>query len=70
MTSVLDSPLKERGVGADQGAKLRSVQLPLSSAEWVTFQAAFPLTEAAWEQMIRVLDVMKAGLVAPPSSDE
>jgi hypothetical protein len=46
-----------------QGAT--SVQLPLSASEWVTLNGAFPLSEAAWEQLLRVLQVMKPGLVAP-----
>lgn len=41
----------------------RAVQVPLSGAEWVTVQGAFPLTEEAWDQMIAVLNAMKPGLV-------
>jgi hypothetical protein len=42
---------------------LACVQLPLSANEWVTLNGAFPLTETAWQQLLRVLDVMKPGLV-------
>lgn len=44
----------------------RSVALPLSVTEWATLQAPFPLTEAAWNQMIAVLTAMKPALVALP----
>ena len=44
----------------------KSVQLPLSVSEWATLQAAFPLSEAAWKQMMAVLTAMKPALVAPP----
>jgi hypothetical protein len=40
-----------------------SVQLPLSANEWVTLNGPFALTETAWWQLLRVLDVMKPGLV-------
>lgn len=68
VTTLVHEGRGERGGQTRQ----RSVQLPLSATEWVTVQAAFPLTEAAWSQMLRVLDAMKPGLVAPapPSSDE
>jgi hypothetical protein len=32
----------------------------------VTVQGDFPLREDAWDQMIRLLEVMRPGLVAPP----
>lgn len=44
---------------------MKSIQLPLSISEWATLQAAFPITEAAWKQMIAVLNAMKPALVAP-----
>jgi hypothetical protein len=47
-------------------ARQRSVQIPLSVNDWATLQAAFPLSEAAWEQMIAVLNAMKPALVAAP----
>lgn len=46
-------------------SRMRIVQVPLLDAEWVTLQGAFPLTEQAWDQMIRVLDAMKPGLIKP-----
>jgi hypothetical protein len=45
----------------------RTVQVPYSPGEWALVQAAFPMTDAAWKQMIAVLEAMKPGLVA---SDE
>jgi hypothetical protein len=44
---------------------LRSVQLPVPGTSWVTVHGDFPLTEEAWNQMIRLLEAMKPGLVAP-----
>ena len=43
----------------------RSVQLPVSGSSWVTLEAAFPLTEEAWKQMITLLTAMKPGLTTP-----
>jgi hypothetical protein len=37
---------------------------------WATLQAAFPLTEEAWEQMLAVLKAMKPGLVSERGSGE
>jgi hypothetical protein len=43
----------------------RTVQVPYSPGEWALVQAAFPMTDAAWKQMIAVLEAMKPGLVTP-----
>lgn len=43
----------------------RAVALPLAIGEWATLDAAFPLTETAWNQMMTVLTAMKPALVAP-----
>jgi hypothetical protein len=42
----------------------RTVQVPYSPGEWALVQAAFPMTDAAWKQMITVLEAMKPGLVS------
>jgi hypothetical protein len=52
-----------------------TVQVPLAGGDWVFVQAAFPLSPGDWEQFLRVLEVMKPGLVADnkasgPSEDE
>jgi hypothetical protein len=46
--------------------------LPLSANEWVTVHAEFPLSEDAWQQMLRVLEAMKPGLVSdePPTGSD
>lgn len=41
-----------------------SIQLPISQGEWATLSARFPMTRAKWDQMLRILEVMKSGLVA------
>lgn len=48
----------------------RAVALPLSANEWATLQAAFPLSETAWDQMLAVLNAMKPALVAPAAPGE
>lgn len=40
-----------------------SIQLPISQGEWATLSARFPMTRAKWDQMLRILEVMKGGLV-------
>ena len=49
---------------------VREVALPIAGTAWPSIRAAFPLSEAAWEDMLRVLQAMKSGLVAPPTKDE
>ena len=39
------------------------VTLALSPRRWALLQAAFPLTEDEWAQMMRVLEAMRPGLV-------
>jgi hypothetical protein len=53
-----------------RGGGLMSVPIPLSATEWVTLQGPFPVSEQSWEQLMRVLDVMKPGLVASPFADD
>lgn len=45
---------------------LREVPIPIQGAAWPALKAAFPLSEAAWTQMIAVLTAMKPGLVEAP----
>jgi hypothetical protein len=63
------------GTSPSGDATQRTVALPLSVTEWATLQAAFPLSEDAWNQMIAVLTAMKPALVAtsvqsPPSPEQ
>jgi hypothetical protein len=46
----------------------RTVQVPYSPGEWALVQASFPISVAAWDQMIAVLEVMKPGLVDAEAS--
>lgn len=43
---------------------LSALQIPLAPGEYATIQAAFPLTEAKWQQLEAVLQVFKRGLIA------
>ena len=46
------------------------IQLPLASGKWATLQAQFPITEKDWDQMLRVLEAMRPGLLlVEPSED-
>ncbi len=71
-----DAPSQRLGdIGSFRGAdpnesRLRTVTLPLSATEWAALQAAFPLSETAWDQMIAVLAAMKPALVEVRSSPQ
>lgn len=46
------------------GARLRrAIYLPISSVEWASLEASFPLSEEGWQQMMAVLEAMKPALV-------
>jgi hypothetical protein len=65
MTPVSDAvePIKAPAQGTT-----RTVQLPLLK-EWALLQVPFPMSEADWQQLLRVLEAMKPGLVLPPEGD-
>ncbi len=44
-----------------------AIPIPLVGGESVTISGSFPITEPAWQQLIRVLEAMKPGLVADKS---
>lgn len=46
----------------------RTIQIPYSPSGWALLQAEFPMSEAAWAQMLSVLEAMKPSLVV--SDDE
>ena len=72
-SAVLLRRRRFRGGHCPRGAPLLSavgpVQLPLSASAWATLEAPFPLDEAAWDQMISVLQAMKPGLTKPREPD-
>lgn len=43
---------------------VRDIQLPLSADSWATLRAQFPMSEAAWQRLMTLLDAMKPALVA------
>lgn len=65
LTSQKSGPGKTRGDGTGQ----RAVPIPLSATEWVILQGPFPLSGEAWDQLLKVLNVMKPGLVAAKPSE-
>lgn len=50
---------------AKPSADIREVPIPIAGSEWPRLKARFPLTEDAWNQMIKVLEAMRPGLVQP-----
>jgi hypothetical protein len=60
-TTLVDTPVLPKP--KTEARQPRVVQLPISASEWAALQAPFPLTESQWQQMLTVLDAMKAGLV-------
>jgi hypothetical protein len=62
-SEAMTAPIPIAGGRQQQGAQtMRGVQLPLSATKWATLQAPFPLSEAAWKQMMDVLNAMKPAL--------
>ena len=51
-------------------AQVREIPIPIQGAAWPSLKAAFPMTATAWQQMIDVLNAMKAGLVEAPADQE
>ena len=49
----------------EPATEIREVPIPISGSVWPRLKAGFPLTEDAWNQMLRVLEAMKPGLVQP-----
>jgi hypothetical protein len=66
VTELLTSQKSGLGKTRGDGTGQRSVPIPLSATEWVTLQGPFPISEQSWEQLKRVLDVMRPGLVSSP----
>ncbi|MSQ40335.1 MAG: hypothetical protein EXR55_01455 [Dehalococcoidia bacterium] len=46
-----------------------TLQIPLPGTAWATLTGPFPLTEAAWKQMIVTLDAMAPALVLRPQAE-
>jgi hypothetical protein len=46
------------------GEWMMTIPIPLVGSALVQIVGAFPISEAAWDQLMRVLDAMKPGLVA------
>ena len=58
-----DKPDKEEVQQQIGQAGMSNVLLPLTSTSWAVLSAEFPLTQEEWDQMEKVLKVMKPGLV-------
>lgn len=48
---------------------MRAIPLPISAGEWPILNVPFPMTEAAWQQMITMLEAMKSGIVQVPPTE-
>lgn len=44
---------------------MRTITLPCSSEQWVLMQYQHPFEPEEWDLLMKVLDVMKVGLVDP-----
>lgn len=65
-SSDRDAPVEVERPAAEAGVsdlRLRTITLPYSPSEWASLQAAFPMSEASWDQMMAVLQAMKPALV-------
>ncbi len=68
-----DAPMTATGLGQSPAATptgqltadIREVPIPIAGSEWPRLKARFPLPEDAWNQMLKVLEAMKPGLVQP-----
>lgn len=65
MASITHLPCVVNNPGLMEAWQLAvmSIQLPVATGEWVILQAAFPLTERKWSQMLAVLNAMKPAIV-------
>lgn len=43
--------------------EMRTFDIPLPDSAWVSFTVSYPLSTDAWNQLLKVLDLYKAGLV-------
>lgn len=60
--------VSRKETSAGSARRTQTVPIPLSASESVTLNGSFPLSESAWEQLLRILEVLKPGLVMPPLS--
>lgn len=58
---------KERKINSSQGER-RAVAIPIGD-DWPILEAAFPMSESQWKQMMEVLNAMKPGLVQGAESE-
>lgn len=50
-----------------EGRKVKNIEIPIPHESWPTLSGVFPMSEGAWESMMKLLEAMKPGLV---KSDE
>ena len=48
----------------------RIIQLPLLDGQWASLQIPVPMSDDDWDQMHKVLDAMKPGLVRSVPKEE
>lgn len=48
---------------------MKSVSIPISSAEWPTLVIPVPMPDAAWDEMMAVLNAIKPGLTKKSSAN-
>jgi hypothetical protein len=62
------APLPQTVPGSS--AASMTIPIPLLGQDPVYVTGTFPLSEASWDQLLRVLEAMKPGLVEPPRRSE
>ena len=55
---------------ASKSVDKRVLQIPLLNNKFLTIQLPVPMTESDWDQMVKVLDAMKPGLLVTKEKEE
>ena len=55
---------------ASKSVGKRVLQIPLLNNKFLTMQLPVPLTESDWDQMVKVLEAMKPGLLVTKEKEE
>ena len=58
----MHAPLRQTSTPNLPG-NMKELMLPVGHGAWATLRGEFPMSEAAWSQMMKVLDAMKPGLM-------
>lgn len=48
----------------------KELAIPVSLEFWGMLQISYPMTQAEWDQMLRILEAFRPGIVEPPHDAE